>query len=186
MRTPSSLKALSLCTLAALAFSTGCTNPDPDVAPTAVESWTAEDEATAIADAEQAIRDWMYVGSQCLADPPNTDPSCFDDVATDDFLIREREALEDAQDEGFRYLGAPKLLRTERVVFIQLTVGTSKEVQLSVCTDRTDYDVLMPDGTSGIPPGTPAHTRAIYTVRKHARQWKVADITPEDPEHPEC
>lgn len=108
MRTPTThLRALTLCaTLAVLAVA-GCTDPDPAATPTPTDTWTKpwypEDETEAIAEAEQAVRDYWQAWGQCLADPPSSDPSCFEQVSYGDLLTANQTTLKDARDQGYRY-----------------------------------------------------------------------------------
>lgn len=165
----------------------GCTtDPDPvATTPKAVESGYPEDEAEAVQEAEQAIRDWMRVSYQCLADPPNTDLSCFDEVAYGDQLATERSALELAQAEGVRYVGEPTYVRTERVDYVDLSIGPDKEIRLSVCWSIENLDAVRSDGTSVIPPDEPRRTRDIFVVLRHTDEWQVAEIQ-DDPEGAVC
>jgi len=119
-----------------------------------------------------------------MADPPTTDPSCFDDVAMDSQLAQERLSLQGAQENGVRFLGAVKVVGTDRVLEVRLQVGQVKEVVLSVCIDGTEFDVLE-DGTSLIPPDDPPRVRYTHTVQKWADTWKIASAQ-HDQEEPTC
>ena len=77
----------------AAAFLAACSDPEPTPVPTtpaatvsptttaspSPTSLTPEEEATAAA--EEVVRDYFETVPRCLADPLNTEPSCFDDVA---------------------------------------------------------------------------------------------------------
>jgi len=173
----------------ALALAAGCTKASPESTgtPTATESRPAEEdaEAEAIQGASQAIRDYYQVRDQCMADPPTTDPSCFDDVAMDSQLDQHRLSLQGAQENGVHFSGAVKVVGTDRVLEVRLQVGEVREVVLSACIDGTEFDVLQQDGTSLIPPNDPPRIRSTYTVRKWTDTWKIASIQ-HDQEEPTC
>ena len=179
-------RALALGVLAALALAAGCT-PERHYGPTPTyyDSWSPEQEAQAVAGAEQAIRDWMHVKAQCLVDPPNTDPSCFDQVDVDTARTNDRAMLQYAQDNGVRYVGEATYVQTEKVVKVDLSIGPDKEVQLVGCQSLSDFDIIQVDGTSALPSDWPRRQRSIFVVRKHADKWQLADIQ-EDPEGSEC
>jgi len=120
-----------------------------------------------------------------MADPPNTDPSCFDEVSMDDRNVSDRYSLEDAQDEGVRYVGTVVVARTIRVVDVQLPSGLPKEVTLSICVDTTEFDMLQPDGSSVESRSESDHLQFLFTVRKWTDTWKVADRS-KDPEGETC
>ena len=183
MRTP--VRTMHLLVLCAALAVAGCTTkPDSVTTPDAVESWSAEDEAEAVQEAEQAVRDWMRTSSQCLDDPPNTDPSCFDEVSYGTLLRDDRAALEYAQENGVRYIGEATYVRTDRVVKVDLSIGPDKEVRLAGCQSIEGFDILYADGTSMIS-DWPRRERFIYVVLKHTSKWQLADIL-EDPEGSEC
>jgi len=171
--------------LLSLALTCGCTNSTPDSEPTDLESWSAEDEAKAVAAAEQAVRDWWRVHSQCLADPPNTEPSCFEEVAVDEALADDIEDLQTAQEYGVRYTGERRYVRTERVVEVRLNPGFDKEILISVCQDNQDFDILDSDGKSMFPSDSPIRFRRIWMLRNYVGTWLVAGIF-EDPEGSTC
>ncbi len=188
MRTITPLRNLALCVLVVSVAATGCADDGADAEASASwsalrETHAAEEEAEAVQAAEQAVRDYYQVRDQCLADPPNTDPSCFDEVSMDDQLTNDRNTLEYTQEEGLRVVGAIKVVGTERVVDIQLPVG-HKEITLSMCLDTAGLDTIGPDSTSVKPEGDP-RGRQLFIVRKHADKWKVANIL-DDPEGETC
>jgi len=168
----------------------GCTadaaGTGPTLAPTDSWSkrWSPEDESAAVQEAEQAVRDYFSVRDQCLADPPNTDPSCFDAVAVDQQLLNDYAALEYAQDIGGRHVGGINVVGIERVIDVQIPVG-SKEITLSVCIDAADLDAVGADGALLNPDSDTYHGRQLYVVRKHSDRWQVADIL-DDPEGEAC
>ncbi len=190
MRITTPLRTLVLCALVASTAATGCSDKGSDAEASA--SWSAlrethaiEQEAEAIRDAEQAVRDYYQVRDrQCLSDPPNTDPSCYDEVSVDNQLSNDRDTLEWVQDTGRRHVGEIEVLSTERVVDVQLPVGT-KEVTLSMCINASDLDILGPDDTSLKPPSSTQRVLHLYVVRKHTDRWQVADIL-DDPEGETC
>ncbi len=191
MRTPAPARTLMLCAALTVLALTGCSDDGPSDAQISA-SWAsqaaehaAEEEAEAIQEAEQAIRDYWHARALCLADPRNTDPSCFDEVSYGDQLAQDRSDLKDAQDYGVHYTGEATYVRTERVVSVDLSTGPDKEVRLSGCISIEDYDIILPDGTSFIPPDEPRRTRSIFVVLKHTSEWQVAD-TLDDPEGEAC
>ncbi|MCL2091780.1 MAG: hypothetical protein FWH11_11405 [Micrococcales bacterium] len=187
MRTPTPWRAVTLCALAVLALTAGCTDEGADAEASASAFYATQEaaqEAAAVQEAEQAVRDYYQVRYQCFADPPNTDPSCFDAVAVDQQLLDDRAALEWVQDIGGRTVGAIEVVGTERVVDVQLLPGT-KEIALSVCIDATGLDTLGSDGTSIVSDGDALRGRDLYIVRKHVDRWQVAGIL-DDPEGETC
>ena len=189
MRTPTPRRTVTLCATVTTLALAGCTTDAADTGPTPTptdswsKQWSPEDEAAAVQEAEQAVRDYFSVRDQCLADPPNTDPSCFDAVAVDQQLLNDYAALEYSLDQGSHHVGGVKVVGTERVVDVQLLPG-SKDVTLSVCFDGTDLDVLGPDGTS-VKEGGSLRGRMLFVVRKHADKWQVAYVD-DDPEGEAC
>ncbi len=188
MRTITPPRTLVLCTLVVLAVTTGCSDKGAGAQSSASrsdhnETQAAGQETAAVQEAEQAVRDYFLVRDQCLADPPNTDPSCFDAVAVDQQLLNDRAALEYSMDRGSHHVGEVKVVETERVVEVQLSPGT-KEITLSICLDGTDLDIVGSDGTSVKPEGN-SRGRLLFFVRKHVDTWQVAD-TADDPEGGAC
>ena len=183
MRTRIPLTAFALCTVVALAISTGCTSPD---SPPATPGASPPDErALAISEAEQAVRDYYRVRDQCMADPPNTDPSCFEGVSEDNALTRDQLALENAQTYGFHYVGTIVFERTLKVLDVQLPQGLPKEITLLICTDATAFQALRADGSPMDSANSSEHLRLLYVVQKRTDTWKVADIR-KDPGEEAC
>ncbi len=181
---------VSLCVLLCVALAalstTACTaDPDPDSTPDAADSWTDADEARAVQEAEQAIHAYWHVSTGCLADPPSSDPSCFDEVSYGAKLEADTTALRIAQEDGLRYVGEPTYQSTEKVEGVELSGGQDKEVRLSGCWSIDGYDIVRPDGTSVIPADVPRRTRSIFVVRQHEGAWRVADMF-FDPKGVEC
>ncbi len=177
--------------LTALLLTVGCTEAGPSDAEISAsrdaqdKTQKTADEAEAVQEAEQAIRDYMHVGSQCFTDPSNTDPSCFDRISVDQELAEDRAMLEYAQENNTRQVGEPTYVETTRVVKVDLPVGSNKEVQLAGCRSIEGYDVLNADGTSAIPADQPRREQFVFVVRKHGGDWRLAEVL-EDPEGNEC
>ena len=184
MRTSAPLRVMALCTLTALAVAGCTTKPNSGPTPTVELSWSAEQETQAVQGAEQAVRDWLHVGFQCLDNASTSDSSCFDQVSTDNELAADREGLKISQDNVLSYTGEPTFVRTIRVIHVDLSIGPNKEVQRSACIDRTHYDIIKPDGTSVWTPDS-SPVPIVYIVRKHSSVWQVADIK-DDPEGTSC
>lgn len=190
MRTSMPSRALVLGPLAVLALTAGCTGTGPDEKASAswsahTETLAADEEAEAVQAAEQAVRDYYQVRDHlCLADPPNVDPSCYDEVSVDDQLTNDRATLEWVKETGRHHVGGIKIVGTERVVDVQLSGGI-KEITQSICIDATDLDIIGPDGMSLKPSSGTQHVRHLYVVRKYADRWQVADIL-DDPEGETC
>ncbi len=187
IRAPRLACALALCALTVLVPTFGCADSEPEVrASTSLPAYLktlSPQEIEAVREAEQAVRDYYQIMNQCLSDPSNTSPSCFDQISVDDNLADNRAGLEYSQSLPAYRVGEVKVVGTKRVIDVDLESAVG-EVKLSICTDATDFDVLGPDGTSVKDKGNP-RSGEIYIVRKHVDRWQVADIYP-DVNEKEC
>jgi hypothetical protein len=175
-----------LCTtVGCLTLTAGCAEPDPEPTSviTPVSTSDAEEVQAAGEAAETALRDYFRVHAQCLADPPSTEPSCFDQVSIDQVLRENHETLASAQDRRFHYVGERVV---ESVEVGNVDLESIARVEVIACIDWTDFQALNPDGTLFLPraEGQPTRGQMKYEVRNYAypsaTRWRVGQrLNPE-------
>jgi hypothetical protein len=181
----------------AAAFLAGCSEPDPTPVPTtpatsvtpttaaspSPTSLTPEEEATAAA--EEVLRDYFETVPRCLADPLNTEPSCFDDVAVGTELNNNRNSLIAAKQVESTASGALEVISLERQS-VDLTNNQEASppivpvVIFQVCTDVSQFQIVDKDGNSLVPADRAPRVRANIGVFNYEypspEQWRVGFI----------
>src|SRR5690606_31007809 len=161
----------------AAAFLAGCSEPDPtpvpttpatSVTPTTASSpsptpLTPEEEATA--SAEEVVRDYFETVPRCLADPLNTEPSCFDDVAIGSELNDSRNSLIAArqmESTASRNVAVLSIERTSVDLVMDLDVSPPvvPVVIFDVCSDVSQFQIVDKDGNSLVPADRKPRVRA--------------------------
>jgi len=160
--------------------------PSPSVS---VPTTSPEDEAAA--KAEEVLRAYYRVHTQCLADPPNALPTCFDGVAITTELTDQRNTLAIAQMMGTRSSGDVVVVSVDRESVdltnrVTETPPTVPEVVFSVCVDVSGYNVVDKDGKSVVPADRLPRSRLEMHVANYEypdpTQWRVAYVVAaEDP-----
>ena len=167
--------------IAAALFAVGCSDPDPTPSPstaptvsTATSSaWptptplTPEEEATAAA--EEVVRKYFETVPRCLADPMNTEPSCFDDVAIGSELNDSRNSLIAAKQVESTASGALDVISLERQSIdlshdLEASPPNPATVIFEVCTDVSRFQIVDNDGNSLIPADRNPRVRANLGV----------------------
>ncbi|KAB7740337.1 hypothetical protein GA707_19465 [Nostocoides sp. F2B08] len=152
----------------AAALLTGCSNPEPTPGPTSAAtpsptgtpttttptSASPEEEATAAA--EEVVREYFETVPRCLADPMNTEPSCFDDVAIGTELNDNRNSLIAAQQVESTASGTLEVVSIEpQSVDLthdqQASPPDAATVIFEVCTDVSEFQIVDKDGNSLVP-----------------------------------
>ena len=174
MRTTLSL--LAACTLTTLTL-TGCgTHPtaNPTTPTPTVDKVQAAKDA-----AETALRTWFQVSAQCLADPPNTQPSCLDQASTDQVLQDDHQALATAQEYGFHYVGQITVVSVQSD---NVVLDGVAHVDITACIDTTNYQAVDDGGMPVLPvdESRPLRHLIVVEVRNYAypsaADWRVGEI----------
>jgi hypothetical protein len=189
----------------AAAFLAGCSEPEPtpdpttpatSVSPTTTASpspspLTPEEEATAAA--EEVVRDYFETVPRCLADPLNTEPSCFDDVAVGTELNDSRNSLIAAKQVESTASGTLEVISLERQ---SVDLANDQEasppivpvVIFQVCTDVSQFQIVDKDGSSLVPADRAPRVRTNMGVLNYdypdATGWRVGWV--EELEEPSC
>ena len=160
--------------------------PSPSVS---VPTTSPEDEAAA--KAEEVLRAYYRVHTQCLADPPNALPTCFDGVAIGTELTDQRNTLAIAQMMGTRSSGDVEVVSVDRegvdlTSKLDETPPTVPVVTFSVCVDVSGYNVVDKDGKSVVPADRLPRSQLEISVLNYAypdmTQWRVGYVVAaEDP-----
>ena len=181
----------------AAAFLAGCSEPDPTPVPTtpatsvtpttaaspSPTSLTPEEEATAAA--EEVVRDYFETVPRCLADPLNTEPSCFEDVAVGTELNNRRNSLIAAKQAESTASGALEVISLERQSVDlthdpQANPPDAATVIFRVCTDVSQFQVVDKDGNSLIPADRAPRTLTNMGVFNYdypdAAGWRVGFV----------
>lgn len=171
----------------------------PTVSPSAVSSTpspsvsvpTTSPEDEAAAKAEEVLRAYYRVHTQCLADPPNALPTCFDGVAIGTELTDLRNTLGSAQMMGTRSSGDVDVVSVDRESVdltskLDETPPTVPTVTFSVCVDVSGYNVVDEDGKSVVPADRLPRSRLEISVYNYQypdmTQWRVGYVVAaEDP-----
>jgi hypothetical protein len=159
------------------------------------------EEDQAVADAEKVYREWVRVWDSCMADPPNTDSSCFDNVAIGTQLMSDYSSLAMSQADETHNVGESKIVSIE-LVSVDLTdrvdrpadpaqgspeLRTVPTVVFDVCLDLTEFDLINGAAESQLGPLFRRYPRNLVEVANYAypdsTQWRVrnADIEAETP-----
>lgn len=179
---------------AALVLSACSPDPSPptpstttSVSASASASPTPSDttEAAAAVAAEQVLRDYYRAQVECLADPPNTEPTCFDAVAIGTELINQHNALLAAQQAGTRAGGTIEL-PSVAVQSVDLTSDTAATpptvptVTFLVCVDVSGATVVDESGNSVLPPDRQDRVQVEVQVFDYEypdpAQWRVGYV----------
>ena len=179
------------------AFLAGCSDPEPTPEPTTattasptVSTTTAtptppspEEEATAAAEA--VVREYFETVPRCLADPMNTEPTCFEDVAIGTELNDRRNSLIAARQADSSASGTLEVLSIERRS-VDLTHDAEANppdaatVIFEVCTDVSQFQIVDKDGNSLVPADRAPRTRTNMGVLNYdypaADGWRVGFV----------
>jgi hypothetical protein len=165
------------------ATSSSAATPTPDPS-ASVPTTSPEDEAAA--KAEEVLRAYNRVYVQCLADPPNTPITCFDEVAIGTELNTRRNSLSAAQALQTTTSGSIEVVSVE-VVKVDLAIDLSvsppvvPEVVLRVCEDVSQLAIVDEAGQSVVPADRLDRPLVEYAVYNYAypdpAQWRVGLVT---------
>ena len=187
--------------IAAALLAVGCSDPEPTSVPTITATATTaspttastptppspEEEATAAA--EEVVRAYFETVPRCLADPLNTEPSCFDEVAIGSELNDSRNSLIAAKQVESTASGAVEVLSIERKsVDLAMDLDVSPPVVpvviFDVCSDVSQFQIVDKDGDSLVPADRKPRVRADIGVYNYEYpspdQWRVAFIEPNE------
>jgi hypothetical protein len=182
--------------LAALAL-TACTNTDAEPSPTTASGTSATSPSTqtpipspspedeAALQAEEVVRAYLRAQTDCLTDPPNTQPTCFDAVAIGTELVNLKNALTSAQAMGTHVTGEIAVESVE-LQGVDLTNDPAASprvvptVTFRVCADVSGYAVVDGDGQSVVPSDraeTSPLTVSVYNYEyPDETQWRVGYV----------
>lgn len=167
------------------------TSASPSSSPSPTPSPTpATPEQQAAADAEPVLRAYFKTITACLADPPNTPATCFDDVMTATERNDNRNALTSAQLMGTKAVGEIEVVSVE-VESVDLTNDVAASpprvplVTFRVCRDVTGFDMVDQEGKSALSPDRVLRAIELIHVANYAypdaAQWRVAYVTTPEP-----
>lgn len=174
----------------------GCSGTAPVPAPTLSEPSvspsrstqappTPEDEAAL--HAEEVLRQYYRTKSGCLADPPKTPITCFDQVAIGTERTNLRNALVTARQMGTRVTGDVLLESVTRKSVdltnkVNETPPTVPTVVFEVCRDASGYNILDKDGKSIVPPDRVPRALVDVSVYNYEMpdpsKWRVGYVAP--------
>lgn len=186
------LSILAVC--ATLAVLTACTSdpkpsepstpPDlsaPTSSPTPTPSALSEQDQ-AVADAWSAYQTWNRTSVSCMKNPPDSYPTCFDNVSAGLQLESDRTELTAAQQDGIRDVGDIKVTLMDTI-----SVDTTSQpaaVRFHVCRDLTGVDQVNAAGVSQLDPDLERHQKVIVTViddnYPDSTGWRVSNTTSDD------
>lgn len=149
-------------------FLAGCSDPEPTPEPTTTTTASPRDTTTtatptppspeeeATAAAEAVVREYFETVPRCLADPMNTEPSCFEDVSVGSELNDNRNALIAAKQVESTASGTLDVISMERQ---SVDLANDQDasppivpiVIFEVCTDVSKFQIVDQDGNSLVP-----------------------------------
>ncbi len=144
-----------------------------------------EDEAAAAA--EEVLRAYYRSFPVCMSDPPNSKPTCFDQVAIGTELINMRNTLAAAQGMETRVAGTIAIASVERLAVdltskLEETPPIVPTVTLRACADVSAYSILDKDGASIVPADRKPRSLIDVSVYNYklpdATQWRVGYVVP--------
>ena len=152
---------------------------------------TTSPEDAAAAKAEEVLRAYFRAQTQCLADPPNTPITCFDNVAIGTELKNMRNTLVSAQVMVTKVSGDITVVSVDREGVdltnrVTETPPTVPTVTFNVCVDVSNYNIVDKDGKSVVPADRKPRSRVEVSVYDYkypdASQWRVGYVVvPKDP-----
>jgi len=172
---------------APVATTSAPSSPSPTPTPTPTP---ATPEQQAAADAEPVLRAYFKTITACLADPPNTPATCFDEVTTATERNDNRNALTSAQLMGTKAVGSIEVVSVE-VESVDLTNDVAASpprvpiVTFRVCRDISGFDMVDQEGQSAMSPDRVLraieHVHVANYAYPDATQWRVAYLTTPEP-----
>ena len=173
---------------------TSTSSPAESATPSPTTSPTPTPEQAAGEDAEKVARAYYEAVANCLVDPPNTEMTCFDEVAIATELNDRRNSLLSAQVMGTKSTGSIEIVALE-VAGVDLTNNPETTppqvpiVTFRVCRDVGGFNLTDKDGKSVVPADRPARGIDEVHVANYSypdpTQWRVAFLTQPEPD-PTC
>ncbi|MGV8968302.1 MAG: hypothetical protein ACOH2F_18720 [Cellulomonas sp.] len=162
---------------------TGAPSTPPATSPTPSSSPEGDAELRA----EETVRAYLRAQTDCLSDPPTTEPTCFDTVAIGTELVNLKNALTSAQAMETRVAGeiAPASIQMQGVDLASdpaVSPPVVPTVVFVVCADVSAYNVVDKAGQSIVPPDRAATSPLEVSVYNYEypnqAQWRVGYVVP--------
>ncbi len=144
-------------------------------------------EEIATSRAEDAVRAYYRVSTECMKDPPAASATCFDGAAISSELVNLRNGLASARAAHTKVIGDATIdsmtsVKTSLTNKPKETPPTIPKVVFNVCYDVSKVNVVDYQGKSIVPPERKARAIAKVTVLNYKypdpTQWRVGFVEP--------
>ena len=159
----------------------------PSTPPATSSTPSSSPEGDAELRAEETVRAYLRAQTDCLSDPPTTEPTCFDTVAIGTELVNLKNALTSAQAMETRVVGeiAPASIQMQGVDLTSDPAASPPVVPtvvFFVCADVSGYNVVDKAGQSIVPPDraptSPLEVSVYNYDYPNQAQWRVGYVVP--------
>lgn len=153
---------------------------EPTTSPSSSPSSTLTSSEAAAVNAENLVREYYRV-IDGLGSDPATPLSELESVATSVALASRQAQFERERSEGWRQTGSTQVAEViVQSVNLDNSAGRVPSVEVDVCWDVTNVDVVDETGTSVVSPGRPDRGWSRHTAVNHSwdqdpeRGWRVS------------